>query len=127
MDAICETPLRVAVITAEPLAVSVPAEAEKVAADCPLATVTEAGTVRLALLSERLTAVLLETALERFTVHVAEPLELRVEGEQAREVRVASVARVMVAVRETPLRVAVTVADPSAVSVPVVAENVAVD
>jgi len=89
--------------------------------------VTEAGTVRLVLLSERLTAVLLETALDRVAVQVAEPFDERVDGEQAREVRVAWVARVMVAVRETPLRVAVTVADPSAVSVPVVAENVAVD
>jgi len=89
--------------------------------------VTEAGTVRLALLSERLTAVLPEAALERVTVQVAEPLELRVEGEQAREVRVAGAERVMVAVREMPLRVAVTVADWFVVSVPVVAENVAVD
>jgi len=89
--------------------------------------VTEAGTVRLALLSERLTAVLLEAALERVTVQVAELLEARVEGEQAREVSVAGEERVMEAVRETPLRVAVTVAEPSAVSVPVVAENVAVD
>jgi len=83
--------------------------------------------VRLALLSERLTAVLLGVALERVTVQVAEPFEERVEGEQAREVRVTGAERVMEAVRETPLRVAVTVADPSAVSVPVVAENVAVD
>jgi len=89
--------------------------------------VTEAGTVRLALLSERLTAVLLEAALERVAVQVAEPLELRVDGEQAREISVVGAERVMEVVRETPLRVAVTVADPSAVSVPVVAENVAVD
>jgi len=89
--------------------------------------VTEAGTVRLALLSDRLTTVLLEAALDRVTVQVAELLEERVEGEQAREVRVAGAERVMVAVRETPLRVAVTVADESEVSVPVVAENVAVD
>ena len=65
--------------------------------------------------------------MERVTVQVAELLEERVEGEQAREVRVTGAERVMEAVRETPLREAVTVADPSAVRVPVVAENVAVD
>ena len=77
----------------------------------PLATVTEAGVVSRALLSETVTAVAEVAALLRVTVQVAEALEPRVVGEQAREERVTAEARVMVAVFETPLRVAVRIAD----------------
>ena len=88
---------------------------------------TEAGTVKLALLLESETAVLLEAALENVTVQVDAAPELRVEGEQANEVRVTGLLSVIVAVFETPLSVAVTTAELSVVRVPAVAANVAVD
>ena len=83
--------------------------------------------MRLALLSETVTAVLLLAALERVTVQVEEAPEPRVEGEQVSEERVGAALRVMVAVCEVPLSVAVTTADPSALKVPAVAVKVAED
>ena len=86
--------------------------AMKVAVVAAAATVTEAGTVSVALLSESVTAVPpMGAALERVMVQVLVPLEFRLVGEQAREERVTGATRLMVAVLETPLRVAVTVAD----------------
>jgi len=83
----------------------------KAAVVAPAATVTEAGVVRRLLLSESVTVVALVAALLKVTVQVLEALEPRVVGEQAREESVTAEARAMVAVFETPLRVAVTVAD----------------
>jgi hypothetical protein len=63
-------------------------------------------------LSERATARPPEgAAWESVTVQVADALELREVGEQAREVRVAGATRDNAADFEAPLRVAVTVAD----------------
>ena len=80
------------------------------------------------MLLETDTAVLLAAAFDNVTVQVDKPPELRVEGMQVRELSVAAgELSVMVAVREIPLSVAVTIAEPSALRVPAVAVNVAVD
>jgi hypothetical protein len=89
--------------------------------------VTEAGTVRLVLLLDTETVVLAVAALDRVTVQVDTAAEVSVEGEQASEVSVVSALNEIVAVLETPLSVAVMVADPSTVRVPAVAAKVAVD
>ena len=84
----------------------------KVAEEAPLATVTEAGTEITAVLSERATARPPEgAAWESVTVQVADALELREVGEQAREIRVAGAIKDKDADLEALLRVAVTVAD----------------
>ena len=57
-----------------------------------------------------MTAPPVEAALERLAVHVVLADELRLVGEQASEVKVADATRLMVAFRETPLRLAVTMA-----------------
>ena len=89
----------------------VPAVTVKVPAVAPAAMVTEAGVVSAALLSETVTAVPpVGATLERVAVQVLVPLEFRLVGVQARKERVTAVTRLMEAVRETPLRVAVTVA-----------------
>jgi hypothetical protein len=93
-----------------------------------LETVTEEGTARLALLSEMETEVLLVAAEERVTVQAAALLEERVDGEQLRDVSVGittGALRVMEAVREVPLRVAVMVAKPVTAKIPAVAGKVA--
>jgi hypothetical protein len=105
--------------------VTVPAVTVKVAEEAPEAIVTEEGVVRRELLSESVTEVLLEAALESVTVQVLDPLELKLVGEQLSEERTAAVARSMDAVLETPLRVAVTVAVESEVIVPAVTVKVA--
>ena len=83
---------------------------EKVAVVAPEATVTDAGVVSSALLSDSETAVAAVAALERVTVHVLLAEEPRLMGEHASEVSVTGATRLMVAVWDTPLRVAVTVA-----------------
>ena len=66
-----------------------PEVAVKAAEEAPLATVTEAGIESRAVLSEIATARPPEVAVwEIVTVQVAEELELREVGEQARELRV---------------------------------------
>jgi hypothetical protein len=82
-----------------------------VAVVAPEATVTEAGVVSSELLSDSVTVVLPVAALLNVTVHVLAALEPRVVGLQASEESVTAAASVMVAVFETPLRVAVTTAD----------------
>jgi hypothetical protein len=89
-----------------------PAAAVKVAEEAPLAKVTEAGVESTELLSEIATATPPEgAAWESVTVQVADALELREVGEQAREVRVAGAIKDKDADLEALLRVAVTVAD----------------
>jgi hypothetical protein len=111
-DVVTATPPDEAVIVAVSLAVTEPAEALKDAAVAPAATVTDAGTVTAALLSETETTVPpVGAALERVTVQVLVALEARVVGLHASEERVMGAVRLMVAVWETPLRVAVTTAD----------------
>jgi len=106
----------------------VPAVAVKVAEEAPPATVTEAGVESTELLSEIATARPPEgAAWESVTVQVADALELREVGEQAREVKVAGATRDNAADCEAPLRVAVTVADWLDETVPAVAVKVAED
>ena len=83
----------------------------KVAVLAPAAMATEAGVESRVLLLERVTAVALVADLLKLTVQRAEALETRVTGEQARDERVRAEARLIVAVFETPPRVAVKVAD----------------
>src|SRR5262249_54050708 len=113
----------VAAIVDEPSNISAAAGADKSEEGRALDTEREAGTVRLALSSDADTTVLLEAALDRVTVQVDEAPEARVEGEQASEVSDAGTLRAIVAVRETPLSVAVTIAELSAEKLPALAVN----
>ena len=89
----------------------VAAVALKVAEVEPAATVTDAGVVSSALLSDTVTEVPpVGAALVSVTVHVLAALEPRLVGLQASEERATGATRLSVAVRDTPLRVAVTVA-----------------
>ena len=89
----------------------VPAVTLNVADVAPAATVTEAGVVSRELLSDSVTVVPAVAALLNVTVQVLAALEPRVVGVQASEESVTAAARLMVAVFETPLSVAVTTAD----------------
>lgn len=107
----------------------VPVVAVNTAVDCPLNTVTEAGTVRLLLLSEMETVVLLGTVADNVTVQVDEPLEVNVVGAQLSELSVgvgAGPFSVTVDVLDIPSSVAVTIAELLDVRVPAVAVNAAV-
>ena len=125
--AVCDALLSVAVIVADPLEMIVPAAAVKVAVVAFAATVTEAGVVKAALLEESETAVPPAGAeLESVTVQVLFELDARVVGTHWTDERLTGAWRVMVAVLEVLLRVAVTVADPPEAIVPAVAVKLAV-
>jgi hypothetical protein len=98
--------------------------AVKVAVVAPEATVTFAGTVRLALPLESVTVKAPEAALLSVTVHVEEPGAFTLAGEQDKLLTTVAETRFTVAVRFTPLSVAVTVAVESALTVPAVAVKV---
>jgi len=92
----------------------VPAEAEKVAVVAEAGTVTDAGTVRTALLSEIFTTVPpVGAGPEMVALQVLLALDARVAGVHVSEETViaAGGVRVMVAVAVLPLSVAVTIAD----------------
>ena len=89
----------------------VPAVTVNVAEVAPAATATDAGVVSSELLSDSVTVVLAVAALLNVTVQVLAALEPRVVGVHASEESVTAAAKVMVAVFETPLSVAVTTAD----------------
>ena len=89
----------------------VPAVTLNVADVAPAATATDAGVVSSELLSDSVTVVLAVAALLNVTVQVLAALEPRVVGVHASEESVTAAARLMVAVFETPLSVAVTTAD----------------
>jgi hypothetical protein len=96
--------------------VTEPAVAVKVAVVEPAGTVTEAGTVRAALLSLRLTAVPpVEAARDRVTVHEEVAPDETDVGEHCRLeiVRLAGGVTVSENVLEEPLRVAVEVTEPA--------------
>ncbi|MBL0160911.1 MAG: hypothetical protein IPP47_28075 [Bryobacterales bacterium] len=123
-DEVAEEPFRAAVTTAAPSAVTVPAVAVKVAVATPAATVTEAGTVRAALLSESVTSNPPVGAIFlRVTVQMAAAPDASEAGAQVRVDGTIGATRVTEEVAEEPLRVAVTTAEPSAVTVPAVAEG----
>ena len=89
----------------------VPAVTVNVADVAPAATVTDAGVVSSELLSDSVTVVLAVAALLNVTVQVLAALEPRVVGVHASEESVTAAAKLIVAVFETPLSVAVTTAD----------------
>jgi len=124
IDAVCELPLKVAVITApEPL----PAVAVKVPVTEPAATETVAGTVMAAvLLLDRATLTPPEPAVcDKVTVQVVVAPGAMLAGEQATEVRLdVSDANVIDAVCELPFNVAVTAATWPAAPLPAPAEKV---
>jgi hypothetical protein len=126
MEKVTEAPDRVAVMMAVLSAVMVEAVAEKVAEVAPAATVTEAGTVNAALLSDRVTtAPPVGAALLRVTVQVAEVLDVSEAGLQVRPVGTALVSRLNEKVADEPDKEAVMMAVLSAVMVEAVAEKVA--
>ena len=110
MVAVCDIPLSVAVTVALWSVVTVPAVAIKVAVVAPAATVIEAGVVSRALLSDTVTVVAAVAACDNVTVQVLLADEFRLLGEHASDISVTGATRLIVAVWETPLKVAVTVA-----------------
>ena len=89
----------------------VPAVTLNVADVAPAATATDAGVVSSELLSDSVTVVLAVAALLNVTVQVLAALEPRVVGVHASEESVTAAAKLIVAVFDTPLSVAVTTAD----------------
>ena len=87
-----------------------PATAVKVAVVELAATVTEAGTVSRALLPDTVTVVAAVGAFDSVTVQVLLAEEFRLVGVHASDVSVTGATKLIVAVCDTPLRVAVTVA-----------------
>jgi len=84
MEAVCDALFREAVTVAVWALDTVPAVAVKVAALEPAAMVTDPGTVSVATSLDRVTVTPPEpAALDRVTVHVAVPPELRLVGVQA--------------------------------------------
>ena len=88
----------------------VPAVAVKVAVVELAATVTDAGTVRSALFPDTVTVVAAVGAFDSVTVQVLLAEEFRLVGVHANDVSVTGATKLIVAVLDTPLRVAVTVA-----------------
>jgi hypothetical protein len=118
---------REAVTVALALAVTVPAVAVKDAVVAAARTVTEAGTVRIALLEARVTVVPpVGAGFDSVTVQEVLALEARLEAVHVKEVRLTGPSREMVAGDELPLREAVTVALALEVTVPAVAVKEAV-
>ncbi|HUI58056.1 MAG TPA: hypothetical protein VLY04_23945 [Bryobacteraceae bacterium] len=123
--ALCELLPNVAVTVADCEVVKVPVVALNVAEVAPAATVTDAGTVKAALLLDSVTALPpAGAAWFSVTVQVLEALGPRLTGLQASAVTVLGAVKLIVALCELP-RVAVTVADCEVVKVPAVALNVA--
>ncbi|MBN9662328.1 MAG: hypothetical protein J0H49_29285 [Acidobacteria bacterium] len=130
MDAVLDTPFAVAVMTTVEEAVTVPAVAVNVADVAEAAAVTEAGTTRTVLLSERVTTRPEDGAAPlNWTVQVVLAPEANEVGEQVRELTVIvdSGPSVRVAVWEPPFSVAVRTADWLLETVPAFAVNVAVE
>jgi hypothetical protein len=89
----------------------VPAVTEKLPLDDPAGTVTEAGVVTNAVLSDNATTEPpLGADLLRVTVQLALALDARLDGVHASDDRETDATRFSVAFRETPFSVAVTVA-----------------
>lgn len=89
----------------------VPAFTVNVAVGVPAETVTEAGVVRTALLSERLSTTVALVALFKVTVQVLDAPDPNVMGAHAKEESTTGEERLIAAVFEIPLKVAVTVTD----------------
>ena len=125
-EAVREVPLAVAVTTTTVLAVTEAAVAEKTAEVAPEATVTEAGTVSAALLSERATDTPpAGAAAERVTVQEEDPPEVIEVGEHERVLGTGRAVTVTEAVLEVPLAAAVTMTVVLAITGEAVAEKTA--
>jgi hypothetical protein len=123
-EAVLVVPLPVAETVTTVSAATVPAEAEKEALVAPAATVMEAGMVRAALLSERVTRrPAAGAAAVRVTVQEAVPPEVTEEGLQERVLGTGRGEMVTEAVLVVPLPVAETVTTVSAATVPAEAEK----
>ena len=104
-------PFKAAVTVAFWLLLTVPEVAVKAAMLWPVATVTLAGTVSIALLLVSETVAPLVVAWFNVTVQVLDALLPRVEGAQASDVSCAGAVALRVKVCEAPLSVAVSSAD----------------
>jgi hypothetical protein len=118
-------PFSVAVTVADPSTASAPVDAANVAVIWPLNTIVETGTARLGLSLASATIVFPDAALDNVTVQSAVPPADNVFGVHPSEVSAAGAFSAIVAVRETPLHDAVTVAELSTASVPANAVNTA--
>jgi len=116
--AVFDVPFQVAVSTAEPFALTAAAAlAMNVVLDVPIPIVTEGGTVTAAFPLDRFTIVALATALVRLTVQVELPGGVNVPGVQLRLDNTGTgVLRVRVAVLDVPFHVAVSSAEPLALT-----------
>jgi hypothetical protein len=120
-------PLTVAVMVAGPLVVTLPVDAVKVAVVELAGTVIDGGTVNAALLDDKPTAVLPDrAAFDRVKVQVVLALDAKVETVHCRDERLTAAWRPILALAEAPLSVAMMLADPSVVTLPVDAVKVAV-
>jgi hypothetical protein len=123
--AVWEALFNVAVMVTDWVVVRVPAVPAKVAEVAPAATVTEAGMVSKALLSERATLLPpVGAAWFRVTVQVVDAPEFTLVGLHDKAVTSMGATRVTLAVLEAPFRVAVTVAVWVVVMVPRLAVKV---
>ena len=103
----------------------VPAVAVRVVLVDPVATVTEAGTGnRVLLLESDTVAPPVRAGLFKVIAQVVAALLLKLAGVQASELTITGANRLMLAVCDVPLRVAVRVAVPLLAMVPAVAANV---
>jgi hypothetical protein len=118
-------PFRLALIKATSSAGTPVIVAENCAVLCPARTVTDAGVVMLALLSEIATVAFVAAVAVRVTVQVVLPAALKLLGEQASELRLlgAGAANPTCVERVTPLRLAVMVAVCADAMFPAVTEN----
>ena len=123
MDAVCELLPNVAVTTAVCTLPIVPAVALKVLLVVPLATVTEVGTDRLALLSLKATVAFAAGASFSVTVHVLAAPEPKVVGLHCRDTNAKGGNSVSEAVCELLPNVAVITAVWEVATVAAVAEN----
>jgi hypothetical protein len=102
--------VRVAVTVAAPSAVTLPVDAVKVALAEFAGTVTDAGTIRLALLDAKPTVVPpFGAALERVTVQVVAPLDAKVDPAHCNDVKFTGSWRDKLAEPEDPFSEALTV------------------
>ena len=122
MFAVLDVPFKLAVTVAVEFELIAPAVAVKFAELAFAATLTEVGTVSVLLLEASETVVApLGVELDNDTVHVLVPLVTKLAGEHRTEVTLIGASKLMLAVEEAPLRVAVIVALPLEVIIPVVA------
>ncbi|MCZ2147257.1 MAG: hypothetical protein LC126_05730 [Bryobacterales bacterium] len=125
-DVDTRTPFNEAFNVTVPSAVTVPAVAVKLPLDAPAATVTDVGTVRLALLSDTATAVFTVTAFDKLTVHVADAPDPNDVGVQTSDVSVAGLSSVKTTAWELPFNAAVTWPEVSAATEAALAVKLAV-